>query len=98
MKTFILISSLVYSLSLSLPPYSFDHMSLYGESEIENRLSTGFDGNTAVQMELMSFYVEPDKYRMTPSGGISESGLGQEDDGRGQLEVFGVKISPDTRQ
>ena len=98
MKSFLIISSLVYSLSLSLPPYGIDHMSLYGTSELHNRFGTEFDGNTTVQMELMSFYVEPEKYQMTTSAEISGSTLNQEDYGPGQLEVFGVKIEPDTRK
>ena len=91
MKSFIIFSSLVYSLSLSLPPSSLDHMSLYNASEIQNRIKTDFESGT-VQKDLMSFYVDPEEYRMIPSDNHGPNVSNQNEPDSRQLEVFGVKI------
>ena len=91
MRGFIIISSILYSLSLSLPPHSSDYMSLYASSELRNIISSEFE-NEAVQHDLMSFYVEPEKYRMTTSERTTNEAVYSDDSESEQLHVFGVKI------
>ena len=95
MKNFIVLSALVYSLSLSLPQLGPDHMSLYESTEIENRIKSDFESQ-AVQMELMSFYTEPDTYKMVPSDSPAVPGkYSSENPDAVKLEVFGVRIPAD---
>lgn len=91
MKRFILLSSIVYSLALSLPPNTIDHMSLYEESELKNNLSSEFVG-AYVQEELMSFYIEPAKLQMRPSVKISNKPADIQELGEEQIKVFGVNV------
>lgn len=91
MKNFIILSMLVYSLSLSLPQSGPGHMSLYESSEIENRINSDFESQ-AVQMELMSFYTDPDTYKMEPSDSLVPGTYSQKKPDSVLLEVFGVKI------
>ena len=94
MKSFLILSTLVYTLSLSLPQSGPAHMSLYESSEIENRINSVFESQ-AVQMELMSFYTDPDSYKMAPSVSQVPGTNGQEKTEYSDLEVFGVKIPAD---
>ncbi|MGI9533694.1 MAG: hypothetical protein ACR2NW_01985 [Thermodesulfobacteriota bacterium] len=91
MKSFIVISSIVYSLSLSLPPQSSDYMALYEQSVFENNISSEFESE-AVQQDLMSFYVDPEKYQMTTSIRTTSEAVYSDNSENEQLEVFGVKI------
>ncbi|MGI9553912.1 MAG: hypothetical protein ACR2NC_03220 [Thermodesulfobacteriota bacterium] len=97
MKSFILISSIVYSLSLSLPPQSSDYMSLYEAPELENIISSEFESE-AVQHDLMSLYVDPEEYQMTTSERIPIEAVYSDDSENEQLEVFGVKIPAESRK
>lgn len=94
MKNFIVISVLVYSLSLSLPQSGPGHMSLYESTEIENRINSDFK-TQAVQMELMSFYTDPDSYKMVPSYSPVIGNYSQKKPDNSNLEVFGVRIPAD---
>ena len=91
MKRFVVLSSIVYSLSLSLPPHSSDFMSLYKEPELEEIFSSEFEG-ASVPQDLMSFYIDPEEYRMVPSERIPSDAVYSDDSENVQLEVFGVKI------
>ena len=91
MKGFLIVSSIIYSLSLSLPPQSSDYMSLYEQPELESVLSSGFESE-AVQNDLMSFYVDPEKYIMTPSVRTTNEASFNDDTAIEQIEVFGVKV------
>ena len=91
MKGFIVLSSIVYSLSLSLPPQSSDYMSLYDTPELKSVISDDIDSGT-VQQELMGFYIDPEKYQMTPSVRIDNEAVYSDESESEVLEVFGVKI------
>jgi len=94
MKSFIVLSSIVYSLSLSLPPHSSDYMSLYEAPELSDILSSDLESGT-VQHELMGFYIEPEKYQMTTSVRTNnETGYSDESESE-VLQVFGVTIPVD---
>ncbi len=97
MKNFIILSMLVYSLSLSLPQSGPGHMSLYESSEIENRINSDFESQ-AVQMELMSFYTDPDTYKMVTSDSIIPGTYSQKKSDEVILEVFGVKIQAEQKE
>ena len=96
MKSFLILSSLVYTLSLSLPQSGPAHMSLYESSEIENRINSQFESKT-VQVELMAFYTDPDTYKMVPSAVVPASDSREKTEYSG-LEVFGVKIPADNTE
>ena len=91
MKSFIVLSSIVYSLSLSLPPNSSDYMSLYEPPVLENITGSEFESE-AVQHDLMSFYVDPEEYHMTPSVRNTNEAVYPDKSENEQIEVFGVKI------
>ena len=97
MKSFLILSSLVYTLSLSLPQSGPAHMSLYESSEIENRINSQFESK-AVQFDLMAFYTEPDTYKMAPSTVLMPSANSREKTEHSGLEVFGVKIPADNTE
>ena len=97
MKSFLILSSLVYTLSLSLPQSGPDHMSLYESSEIENRINSQFESK-AVQVDLMAFYTDPDTYKMAPSAVVPASGSREKTEYSSGLEVFGVKIPADNTE
>ena len=92
MKGFIVLSSIVYSLSLSLPPQSSDYMSLYETPVTKSEISDDLDSGGTVQQELMGFYIDPEKYQMTPSVRIDNEAVYSDESESEVLEVFGVKI------
>ena len=91
MKSFIVLSSIVYSLSFSLPPNSSDYMSLYEPPVLENIIGSEFESE-AVQPDLMSFYVNPEQYQMTPAVQITNEAVYPDKSENELIEVFGVKI------
>lgn len=97
MKSFLILSSLVYTLSLALPQSGPAYMSLYESSEIKNRINSQFESK-AVQMDLMAFYTEPDTYKMAPSATLVPAADRLKKKEYSGLEVFGVKIPTDNSE
>ena len=91
MKGFIVLSSIVYSLSLSLPPQSSDYMSLYETQELKSIISDDLESGT-IQQELMGFYIDPEKFQMIPPVGVNNDSEYSDYNESEVLEVFGVKI------
>ena len=94
MKSFLILSSLVYTLSLSLPQSGPAHMSLYESSEIENRINSQFESQ-AVQVDLMAFYTDTESYKMAPATVLTPAVNSRKETEYSGLEVFGVKIPAD---